>query len=293
MLRELRVRSYLVAPMLSRHRVLGTLTFANTGPGRRFSAEDVHIAEEVARRMVMAIESSRLYHEARAAVATRDQLLAVVSHDLRNHLSVITASTAILDEKLSSKEPMADRTIGALKRASAGMTRLVADLLDSAAIRAGQLSLDAADVVVDSFVRDVLEAHAPAAKAAHVHLKADLAAGDAEVPGDVHRLDQAIGNVLRNALLYCRAGDSVILRTRAKPSLVTIEIADTGPGIPPELVPELFNPYERGTRSPGGTGLGLFIAKGIIDRHGGTLEHERTDGGGATFCITLPRKAAG
>jgi len=282
-----------VAPMLSRHRVLGTLTFANTGPGRRFSAEDVHIAEEVARRMVMAIESSRLYHEARAAVATRDQLLAVVSHDLRNHLSVITASTAILDEKLSSKEPMADRTIGALKRASAGMTRLVADLLDSAAIRAGQLSLDAADVVVDSFVRDVLEAHAPAAKAAHVHLKADLAAGDAEVPGDVHRLDQAIGNVLRNALLYCRAGDSVILRTRAKPSLVTIEIADTGPGIPPELVPELFNPYERGTRSPGGTGLGLFIAKGIIDRHGGTLEHERTDGGGATFCITLPRKAAG
>ena len=291
MLKELRVRSYLVVPMLSRHRVLGTLTFASTAAGRRFSEEDLHIAEEVARRMVMAIESARLYHEARAAVATRDQLLAVVSHDLRNHLSVITASTSILDEKLLSTEAMAERTIGALKRASSGMTRLVADLLDSAAIRAGQLSLDVAVIDVDSFMRDVLEAHAPAAKAAHVQLKADLAAGGAKVAGDVHRLDQSIGNLLRNALRYCRAGDSVTVRTRMQPSAVTIDIVDTGPGIPPELLPELFNPYERGVLGPGGTGLGLFIAKGIIDRHGGWLEHRPTSGGGATFCITLPRKA--
>ena len=292
-LRELGIRSYLVAPMLSRHRVVGTVTFANTANGRRFSAEDVHIAEEVARRMVMAVDSSRLYHEARAAVATRDQLLAVVSHDLRNHLSVITASTSILDETLSSKEAMAERTIGALKRASSGMTRLVADLLDSAAIRAGQLSLDVAEIDVDRVMRDLLEAHAPAARAAHVHLKADLAADGAKVAGDVHRLDQAIGNLLRNALRYCRAGDGVTLRTRAQASAVTIELADTGPGIPAELLPELFNPYERGVRGPGGTGLGLFIAKGVIERHGGTLEHKATDGGGATFCITLPRKVAG
>ena len=241
----------------------------------------------------MAIESSRLYHEARAAVATRDQLLAVVSHDLRNHLSVITASTSILDEKLSAKEGMAERTIGALKRASSGMTRLVADLLDSAAIRAGQLSLDVAEINVDSFMRDVLEAHTPAAKAAHVHLKADLDAGDAKVTGDVHRLDQATGNLLRNALRYCGAGASVTVRTRMQPSDVTIDIVDTGPGIPAELLPELFNPYERGVRGPDGTGLGLFIAKGIIDRHGGTLAYKATEGGGATFCITLPRKVAG
>jgi len=219
---------------------------------------------------------------------TREDVLRTVAHDLRNPLHVILASTALLREPGISDERRA--SLGSItKRAADQMNRLLADLLDSAQIHAGRLSLELADVALGTIVERAAENARPLAEQKGVHLIARIADGSVKVRADDVRVQQVLGNLIGNALKFTPAHGRITLDAHAEKERAVIRVSDTGPGIPAEQLPRLFERFwqERQTDRRG-IGLGLGIAKGIVEAHGGTIQVESTPGHGSTFSFTLP-----
>ena len=292
LIRELQLSSYIVAPIVAQKRVMGTLTLVMAESGRRYEDADVKVAEELARRVAMAMENARLYSEAQSAIQLREQVLAVVSHDMRNQLDVFRMSTSLLDalsrrgDIKSMKKP-----IEALDRTALNMRRLVDDLLDMAALQSGRISIVPREVDLKQIIEDACEPQVAVADAKGVQLECP-AVESVEVQADPERVLQVLGNLLGNAVKFCRPGDSVKILTDTRPDEVLISVRDSGPGIPQEDADDIFLPYHRGHgNNNGGTGLGLYIAKGIIEEHGGRIWFETRPEGGTTFSFTLRRPA--
>lgn len=219
---------------------------------------------------------------------TREDVLRTVAHDLRNPLHVIVASTALLREPGISDDRRASLG-GITKRAADQMNRLLSDLLDSAQIHAGRLSLELADVTLGAIVERAAENARPLAGEKGVHLVALVADGGVKVRADDVRVQQVLGNLIGNALKFTPAHGRITLDAHAEKERAVIRVSDTGPGIPAEQLPRLFERFwqERKTDRRG-IGLGLGIAKGIVEAHGGTIQVESTPGHGSTFSFTLP-----
>ena len=234
-------------------------------------------------------QNQKLYDEARSAVATRDQLLAVVSHDMRNQLGVISNVSRALGETVGKgDEVKAKALVSSLQKTSVVMKRLVDDLLDSAAIRSGSLTVNLAPCPVDGLVRHAHDLEQFFAKSRGVELTSLPGPDDVRVLCDHERILQVMSNLLGNAIRQCSAGDSILLSAATAEKEVVFSVVDTGPGIAPAVVAHLFEPFRSGRRKGGGTGLGLYISKGIVDRHGGRIWFEPTPGGGASFFFSLP-----
>jgi PAS domain S-box-containing protein len=286
--RALAPRSLVVAPMRSREAVLGTLSFVRTAAGPPFDAADLELAEELALRAALAVENARLYDAARSATRARDDMLGVVSHDLRNPIHSIFMSSSFLLELLPEDRKVERTQAAVMKRAAERANRLIQDLLDITHIESGRLSL-------------VREPH-DAASIAHEALEqAGLVAADrgisvargemerATICVDRDRVLQALGNLVGNALKFTPSGGRVTLSARAEGGVVRLAVEDTGPGLSAEQVPHLFDRYwqaNKGDRR--GLGLGLSIVKGIAEAHGGTVEVRTAPGAGTTFTLVLP-----
>lgn len=284
---EIGIRSLILVPLTARGRVLGTISLVMSDSGRHYHAADVEIARELGRRAGLAVDNARLYHEAQQAVRLREDVLAVVSHDLRNPLGAIDLSASLLLQRAS--EPHQRKQIEIIRRSTTRMERLISDLLDMASIEAGKLVLQKALHEAAQLVSDVVELHAPLAAEKDVALVAMPPPADLKVPCDRDRIGQVFANIVGNAIKFCRPGDTITLDTTVDPLAVHFEIRDTGPGISAEELPHIFKPYWSALRhAKRGTGLGLFISKGIVEAHGGSLEALSTPGKGATFVITLP-----
>lgn len=170
------------------------------------------------------------------------------------------------------------------------MESLISDLLDMASIQEGKLALTCASLRVADLVDELVESQGPLAHEKGIALELESSLRDEVVWGDRHRLLQVLANLVGNATKFCRAGDRITIRAEASPAQVAIEVSDTGPGISAEALPHLFEAYwadrSSGKRS---TGLGLYIAKGIVDAHHGQLSVQSTPGQGSVFRIVLPR----
>lgn len=292
LLRELGGRSAIVVPLLSRGEPLGALTLVYAESGRRYGEAEVLLAEELGRRAAQAVDNARLYQEATRAIRTRDDLLAVVSHDLKNPLNVVSMVAGILqmDEADGERGEFVRKHGQLLGRATRRMLGLIDDLLDLASIEAGRLSVETREESVTELATAAIELLQPVA----VQKGADLRWTEGEVlppvRADRRRVQQVLSNLIGNALKFARAGGSVAVSARASASEVVLEVADDGPGIAPEHVPHLF---ERFWKAPGdaraGTGLGLYIVRGIVNAHGGRVWAESAPGRGARFYFTLPR----
>jgi signal transduction histidine kinase len=270
--------------------VIGAVTLVMAESGRRYEEADVQVAEELARRIVIAIENARLYSAAQAAVQTRERILAVVSHDLRNQLGVLRMTSRLLAllARRGDTEAML-KSIETIDRAAGTMRRLVDDLLDMAALQAGRLSIIARDVDLKQIIDEACEPQVTVAREKGVMLECPVVES-VQVHADPERILQVLGNLLGNALKFCEGGDSVRLAAETRPDDVLISVTDNGPGIPDGDVAQLFHPYRPLRRSErSGTGLGLYIAKGIVERHGGRIWVECKEGKGTTFHFTLPR----
>jgi PAS domain S-box-containing protein len=233
-------------------------------------------------------ELRQVQDELRTAIRTRDEVLAVVSHDLRSPLGTVQLSATKLLTELDT-DARARKHLEMIQRATIRMEHLIDDLLDTASIGAGRLALELARESVDSVLAETRDLQEPSAldKQIALHLASD--ARGIDVLCDRGRVLQVLENLICNAVKFCRPGDSILIACEAVGEHVRFSVVDTGPGVDPSLAPYVFEPYWSAPRQPQrGTGLGLYIAKGIVERHGGRIWVETRPGAGATFSFTLP-----
>jgi PAS domain S-box-containing protein len=235
-------------------------------------------------------EQQRLLETARRAARLRDEVLGVVSHDLRNPLSVVRMCVSTLLETPAPEATSARELLAEMVNSVDWMERLIQDLLDVASIEAGRLRLDRQ--VVDAgrlFSEAVALAHSLGARAG-LSVTADTPAKLPRVLADSDRILQAFANLISNAVKFTARGGSITIAAEPSDYHVLFSVQDTGSGIPPEEVERLFDRYWQAQRlgRRGGTGLGLAIAHGIVDAHGGQIRGESELGTGSRFTFTVP-----
>ena len=251
---------------------------------------DLAAAEDL-RRYALEIDLERQVLRASRAVFARDEILAIVSHDLRNPLGVVQMDAAALrewklpgDKDLSGKlRASADRIL----RSVGLMSRLIADLLDVAKIDAGRLDLRMQPEPSRALIEDVSSILEPLANAKQITVEKELSEAPA-VNADRDRVFYVLSNIIGNAIKFTPERGTITIRTERRRGELLISVDDSGPGIPSEELGHVFDRYRRGRASRDGTGLGLYIAKGIVLAHGGSIWAEVAAGGGSRFCLTLP-----
>ena len=289
-LARLGVRSLIAVPVAPRGQSVGAIVLATLGDSRRYHPSDLEAAEELARRASIAVDNVRLYGEAQEALRAREDLLAIVSHDLRNPLGVVLASSSLLLKSSlpPEKEGRARRQVEAIQRAGNRMNRLIRDLLDFASIQGGRLSVTLRPRDAAAIVSEVLEALEPLAASKTLRL-ANETAGDLCVSCDHDRVVQLLSNVIGNAIKFTPDGGTITVRATRDGTEVRFAVVDNGPGIPAEELPHVFDRYYQARRkNREGIGLGLSIARGIVEAHGGRIWVESEEGRGSTFFFTLP-----
>jgi signal transduction histidine kinase len=223
---------------------------------------------------------------AEQAAASREELLAIVAHDLRSPLSAIRLRAVMLRTRGADEE---SRKHGeAVDRLVTRMDLLVRTLLDGATIENGQLSLNLTSWCADSVMAEVLELFAATAAAASVRLETAPVAGDLLVLADRERVIQVLSNLVGNAIKFARPGDRVELMVSRDNGSAQFLVADSGPGIPPDQLPRVFERFWRADSGKSGAGLGLYIARKIVESHSGRIWAQTRPEGGTAFRFTLP-----
>lgn len=232
----------------------------------------------------LAHENAKLYGEAQHAVRVREQLLAIVSHDLRNPLGTILMTADTL-----AKKGALPQAVGRIQRAANQMHRLIEDLLDFASINAGRLAIRRQPQDPGSLIQETLASFEGVAQEKELRLTANVEPHLPQVFCDYDRIIQVFANLVGNATKVMSEGGQISLRVEGRGHEVLFVVSDTGPGISEEDVKHLFERYWRSDDSGyKGTGLGLAIASGIVSAHGGRIWAESELGRGATFFFTIP-----
>ena len=290
-MRELKPHSIIYVPLGTSRVRVGTMLLSRCGDAPGYTGDELRLAEELARRASLAVENARLFNAAQQATGARDHVLAVVANDLRNPLSTVAMGTDALRETLSGAEHAAEeRYIGMIRRAADRMDRLIEDLLDVTRIESGRLSIEAHVQPLGGVVAETVGMLRLVASAEGIALRTDIPADPPRVCFDAPRIQQVLSNLLGNALKFTPSGGTVTVSVAshgAGGAIVTI--ADTGPGIAAEQIPHVFGSFWQGQRTDRrGIGLGLAIAKGIVEAHGGEIWVESEAGQGSRFYFTLP-----
>jgi PAS domain S-box-containing protein len=308
MIRELQLRSAMIVPLTGRGRVFGALTFVYAESGRQYTEDDLAFAEELARRAALVIERKRLEDErlvlldrermarsdAERANRAKDEFLATVSHELRTPLNAILGWAAMLRRKGVPKEH--EHGLGIIERNAQAQARLIEDMLDVSRIISGKLRLEMGTTDLQYAIGEAVEVVRPGADTKGVALSVDIEPEIGSLIADPERIQQIVWNLLSNAVKFTPKGGQVHLEARRHESTVTIAVSDTGKGIAPAVLPTIFEPFRQGdastTRLHGGLGLGLAIARQLVQAHGGTIHAESAgDGKGARFTVELPSRS--
>lgn len=255
-----------------------------------FTEPDLQIATAIAAWAGVAILHAGALRERDRAIEVRERVLAVASHDLRTPLSVLNMVIELLGETDSADERVALVPRG--QRAVGTMQRLIGDLLDYAAVDAGKLRIEIAPTTAQTIARRSYAAVAPSAAKARIELRCSVDDCELSLHVDGGRIEQALTNILDNAVKFTESpGGRVELRVGGDGVNAWFSVTDNGPGIPEDKQRRLFDRFYTSSKRGSGVGLGLSIARGIVERHGGSLLVESTPGQGSTFVITLPRAA--
>jgi signal transduction histidine kinase len=288
LLLEGRVSSGMAIPLCVANRTLGALSLYSVG--RHHGSDELALAREAADRLAMALENARHVEVAEQAVRARDDFVVLASHELRTPLSSLAL---LVEHKLRRKArgaPEDPRHDEAIARQVSRLTGLVERMLEAVRVQSEgiPLALELADLekLVERAVADVSGRRGPSAR---IELTNDTGAAGTVGLFDPVRIGKALDELLDNAVKFS-AGEpvEVILQREGGHALLTVH--DRGDGIPPDRVAAIFSPFERAVSKQhfGGLGLGLFVARAIVEAHGGTLEASGRPGGGSTFTLRIP-----
>jgi two-component system, chemotaxis family, sensor kinase Cph1 len=261
-----------------------------------WTASDLEAADELQRRAIE-VDLQRRFSSEQRAVRARDDLLAVVSHDLRSPLSTILLQTDVMAQLAHShhegRAQILRASVERIQRSAMHMKSLTDDLLDLASIEAHRFALHLRSVDSRGLVDEALQIASPQAEAKQIAIVVELI----DTPGleaDPERILRVLSNLLGNAIKFTPEGGKITVRAERRGDDFSIVVADTGPGIPADVLPHVFDRYwKAAVASKPGSGLGLYIASGIIEAHAGKIWAE-SSAGGARFTFTLPitRRAA-
>jgi len=291
---ELAPRAIYIVPLAVGSRVTGALTLLDLGErAERFTPDVQALAKRFSRVAALALENARLYSAARRATSARDEVLAVVSHDLRNPISAIAMCARILREAPPSDPAEYEKMLTAITEATVWMQRLIRDLLDVSAIEAGRLSVERRPAALAPIVATAVGMVSGEVEQRSITLQVDLPSEMRPVNVDSSRIVQVITNLLGNAIKFTDLGGTVTVRAANGPTAVVVSVEDTGVGIPPDAVNKIFDRFWQARPTPRrGSGLGLAIARGIIEAHGGRIWVESEPGRGSVFSFSLPAEPA-
>jgi PAS domain S-box-containing protein len=233
--------------------------------------------------------------EAESANRSKDEFIALVSHELRSPLNAILGWTSAL-RKARHEEQLYDRGLEAIERSARMQSQLIEDLMDTARAISGKLKLEVRPMDMAETIKKAEEVVRPAAEAKGISLDTRLDRNVGQITGDPDRLQQAVWNLLSNAIKFTKEGGRVEVKLERVGLYVQITVSDTGQGIKPEFLPYMFDRHRQadafGGRRAGGLGLGLTLVRQLVEMHGGSVAAEsKGEGKGATFTVKLPVRA--
>jgi signal transduction histidine kinase len=294
--------SYLAVPLVGRE-LMGLLIVGAEQPAA-YDEDDVTLLSLVASQLAAHVterrlreENERLAEEARAASAAKDRLLATVSHELRAPLNAILGWCAVLRLRLAD-DPSLVRALDTIERSARQQGRLVDELVDLSRISGGDVRIEPVAVRLDHLLERVLDSVRPSAEGKGLDVDFRCRPEAVVVRGDPDRLEQAFLNLVGNAIKFTPQGGRVGVALERSEREARVVVSDTGMGIRPDLLPEIFDAFRQGRRAatadPGGLGLGLAIVRRLVELHRGTVA-ARSDGEGrgASFTVALPLEDPG
>jgi signal transduction histidine kinase len=278
-------RSPVIVPIVAGGSKIGTLTLASA------AGVDVALAEEMARRASLAVENARLRARLRDFARSREEMLSIVSHDVRNPLGVVLTGSALLlrGSLPPDKGDRARRQVEAIQRAGHRINALIRDLLDFSSIEAGNLSLTARPHDVGGLLSEALDALRPTAAAKSQELSGTLPTQVMTVCCDRDRIVQVFANVVGNSIKFSPTGAHIHVDVVAEGPVARFTVTDNGPGMDTEELTNLFDrSWQAQRKNRDGVGLGLAIVRGIVEAHGGRIWAESALGEGTKVHFTLP-----
>lgn len=293
LLKAIRLRSVMYVPLLGRTECLGVLMLGLTGARSSFLPTDMALAQELARRGALALENARLYRAAQEAIHLRDDFLAVAAHELRTPLTTLglQVSTLVQRARRESSPALVERLERGLRQVRR-LGTLVESLLDVSRLSSGALPLALERVDLGELVDEVLERFAPEAQSLGCELVRDVAPG-AVGQWDRLRVEQAVSSLVANALKF-GPRQPVRVGCGLEGRVARVVVEDRGIGIPEGQLERIFERFGKAvsSRSYGGLGLGLYLARRVAEAHGGRLWAEHRAQGGARFTLELPLERA-
>jgi signal transduction histidine kinase len=289
---HLPVRSYLAIPVKSASGdVLGGLFFGHSQPGV-FTEQHEQLAAGIASWASVALDNARLYVRAQDANRVKDEFLATLSHELRTPLNAIVGYSRMMRKGVMTGDKQ-QRAVATIERNARILSQMVEDVLDVSRIVSGKLRLDKQPVDLAMVARHAVDAVLPVAEARGVDVDMLVEADGWRLDGDPVRLQQVIWNVVSNAVKFTDRGGRVVVRVARHDGEAEVTVSDNGAGIAPAFLPHVFERFRQAdagsTRQHGGLGLGLSIARHLVEMHGGSIHAaSEGEGRGATFRIALP-----
>ncbi|NML42528.1 response regulator [Ramlibacter sp. G-1-2-2] len=290
------LHSYIGVPLRAQGTMLGAISFITSESRRVFTERDLLHAIDLAARASVAITNARLLDALRSADAQKDLFLATLGHELRNPLAPIVNSVEML-ARARDPQRLLPRAVHVMQRQARHLVRLVDDLLDLARINSGKIELRREVLDLRDVLRAAVESCQPLIDRRRHVLSIELPGEPARVDGDPVRLAQVFANLLNNAAKYTHEGGRIELRLRVADAAIEVSVSDDGVGIPPELLPQMFDLFTQAGTAPHleqhGLGIGLFLVKGLVQMHEGHIQAQSGGPGqGSSFVVSLPRAAA-
>ncbi len=286
--------SYMGIPLIARDKVIGAITFSSTQPQRHYTHEDLTFAQELARRIALTLDNARLYAEAQQAITLRDGFISIASHELKTPVTSLKLYVQLLQKQLSRRgEENLIRSFAKMDAQLNKLTLLIEDLLNVSRIEHGKLDFHEDWFDLNEVVKETVEQIQTTTSKQHIRIEGSISQ---LVWGDRDRIGQVLTNLLTNAVKFSPQSDTIIVQLTETQDTVKVSVQDFGIGIEKEHLNHIFDRFHRGSdpeeKTYPGLGMGLYIAREIIKRHGGTLSVESEKGKGSLFSFTLPYKSS-